>query len=123
MAVSDATLLAITGIDIPEFALRGLTQSIEPIAAAAGNIRRDINGVLRSKQLTEFQKYKSTVSCTDLAGPGLPAIWPGLPVTMVTLSDLLGPDPVTMGMLVIGWKASRDEWGAITGWSIDFEQV
>jgi hypothetical protein len=75
------TLLSISGIDLPPYATRDITQSLEPIQQAK-QTRRTVDGVLRDISAPQFQKYKSTITCTDQQDPSLDGIWPGKQVTV-----------------------------------------
>jgi hypothetical protein len=81
------TLLEINGIDIPPYASRGLTQTLEPIDQAK-QTRRTVNGVLKDISAIQFQKYKSSITCTDQQSPGLDGVWPGLVVVVDCVAEL-----------------------------------
>jgi hypothetical protein len=69
------TLLEISGIDLPHYATRGLTQTLEPIDQAK-QTRRTVNGSLKDISAPQFQKYKSSITCTDQQNPGLDGCGP-----------------------------------------------
>jgi hypothetical protein len=62
--MSDDTLLVLTGIGIPDYSARGLTQTLEPIEAALSQ-RRTVNGGLKDLSFAQFRKYKSSISCAS----------------------------------------------------------
>jgi len=139
------TLLVITGLDIPPYAARGLTQTLEPIPAAQ-NFRRTVNATLKNTAAAQFQKYKSQITCSDSVTPAFDGIFPGLIVTVDCVYELSyrtaggSPQrPIVDGssrsegdftfyrprleMMVIQTTGSEDDWGAATSWSIDLEEV
>ena len=138
------TLLVLTGIGIPAYSARGLTQTLQPIEAA-GSQRRTVNGTLVDLSLSQFRKYRSTIRCSDMEAPALDGIWPGAMVTVACVVELCHPvggsserTPVTgsvrteggftfyrprLTMQVIGLFVEKNEWGAITGWTLELEEV
>lgn len=128
MSTSDATLLGLsrTGFELPEFAARGIQMTMAPIEAAAV-IERDVNGNLinLSDGISAFQKYKFTLSCTDQESPDFAGIWPGDTFTLTCLPDLGSAAAASFTVMLMppGWQVSRDEWEAVTGWSMELEQV
>ena len=127
MALSDATLLSITGITIPEYAIRGLTLDLQLIAADAA-LRRSINGQLLDLTSEQFRKYSATLSCEDQDVPTLTDIWQGQLVTMTCIPGV-GPvndasgGTLTLNMMVESWTTSRVEWDALTNWTINLLEV
>lgn len=142
---NDTTLLVITGMDIAPFSARGLTQTLQHIDAAAFS-RRTINGNLHDLSAAQFRKFKSTINCNDQQAPALNGIWPGQQLTVdcvAELSYLTGSGsparPVVPGssrtdgeftfyrprliMRVTGFTTSKDEYGAVTSWSMDLEEI
>lgn len=139
------TLLAITGLGLAPFSARGLTQTLEPIEQAS-NVRRDINGGLHDQSATQFQKYKSSISCSDINSVSFDDNWPGKSVVVDCVPELsyvtAGGTPgrtVVAGssrtdgaytfyrpqltMLVTNWNVSRDEYGHATGWTLELEEI
>lgn len=140
----DTTVLNMVGVGIPPYSARGLTQTLDPIAASV-QLRRTVNGALVNVAATQHRKYASTISCTDQQAPALNGIWPGVHVTVDCVAELAypvggSPDrPVVSGssrtesgfvfycpqlvMLVTGYSQSRDEYGATTTWQLQLEEV
>jgi hypothetical protein len=142
---SPTTLLAISGINIPPYSARGITQTLAPIASAA-SLRRTINGSLVDLSASQFRKYASTISCTDQQHPALNGVWPGLQVTVDCVCEL---SYLTSGgsadrtvvpstsrvegaytfyrprltMRVMAYDIQTDEYGASVGWSLQLEEV
>ncbi len=119
------TLLSIDDIDFSQWAVRGITMTLEPIEQAA-NVVRDCRGILADISLAQFRQYKVSISCTDHEAPQLTSIWPGQDVTIVCIPGLGVPDS-TDGQLTIlakvtAWNTSRDEWAAEVAWSLEAEQ-
>lgn len=142
--MSDDTLLVLTGIGVPSYSARGLQQTLEPIAAA-GNLRRTVNGNLRDVSFEPFRKYHSRVTCTDQRVPAVDGIWPGMTVTVHCVEELSYPvggtaeRPAVSGsereengfvfyrpvleMMVVGHSAQTDEYAADVQWTMDLEEV
>jgi hypothetical protein len=139
------TLLEISGIDLPHYATRGVTQTLEPIDQAK-QTKRTVNGVLKDVSAAQFQKYKSSITCTDQQDPGLNGIWPGQIVTVDCIAELsyktsggsadravVGGSSRTDGdwtfyrpqlsMRVTSYSTQTDEYGASVGWQLDLEEV
>jgi hypothetical protein len=142
--MSDDTLLVLTGIGVPDYSARGLTQTLEPIEAAI-SLRRTVNGGLKDLSFAQFRKYKSSISCRDQEPPAVDGVWPGRVVTVDCIAELSYPTggsparPVVSGstrtqggfvfyrpqlqMLVTGFSTNRDEYGADVQWQMDLEEV
>lgn len=140
----DTTLFNLSGDGVPQYSARGLTQTLAPIEGAA-QIRRTINGSLVDLSRPEFQKYASTVSCTDQQPPAV--VWPGAFVTVDCACELsyltVGGAPQRaivpgssrnengftfyrprLAMRVIsGPTISLDEYGAAVSWTLNFEEI
>lgn len=127
MAAEPTTLLSIDGLDFSDYAVRGITCTLRP--DQAGSLERDWTGELVDMTIEQFRKYLVSVSCTDIEGPPFSDVWKGSgPYTVRLLQYMLGDVPstdniLTLSMLVDDWNVSRDEWGAETGWQIDFREV
>jgi hypothetical protein len=142
--MSDDTLLVLSGIGVPDYSARGLTQTLEPIEASS-SLRRTVNGALKDLSYAQFRKYKSTVSCQDQEPPAIDGVWPGHVVTVDCVTELSYPSggsparPVVLGsartegafvfyrpalqMRVTGFSVSRDEYGAAVQWQMELEEV
>lgn len=136
-------LSAPTGV--PLYAAKGLTQTLEPIDQSS-QLARDVNGVLVDLGLTQFRKYKSTISCSDIRTPLLDGVWPGMQVTVDCVRELnyltaggAPSRPVVAGssrtegdftyyrpqltMRITSFTTSEDEWGAVISWQLDLEEI
>lgn len=139
------TLLAITPFGLPPYSIRGLTQTLDPIPGAT-QLRRTINGELRDLSYDQFKKYTSAISCADHDGPALDGIWPGQQVTVDCVAELAyktaGGAPaknVVAGSTrvvgdwtyyrpriifrVVNFTQSRDEYGNVTSWTMQLEEL
>ncbi len=147
MADVASTLLVITGIGIPPWSARGLTQSLDPIPQA-GDIRRTVNGAPVNLAAAQFKKYRSTISGSDHDTGAFSGIWPGQVVTVECIQELgyltaSGPGaddrtpvsgsvrlsgdytfyrPALVMMVTGGPTASWAEWEAQNTWSIELEE-
>jgi len=142
--MTDDSLLILTGFGVPPYSARGLTQTLQPIEAA-GSQRRTVNGTLVNLSQVQFRKYRSTIRCSDQEAPALDGIWPGQVVTVSCVAELCCPStdtpakPVVSGsqraegsfifyrpqlvMQVVGFTMERDEYGAVTSWTLELEEV
>ena len=142
MSEDDTTLL-LTGLGVTPYSARGLTERLEPVGA--GELRRTVNGTLIDVTDTVFRKYTLSISANDQEPPAFDTAWRGLQVTVDLVGRLAyatGGSPgrtivpgssVVVGgfttyrprliMLVLAWTIERDEWGAMTSWSLDLEEV
>lgn len=139
------TLLAITGIGLAPYSARGLTMTLEPIEQSK-QTKRTINGELKDTSVAIFQKYRATVSCQDANAPAFDKNWPGKSLTVdcvaelsyVTMGGTPGRTVVTdssrtdgaytfyrprLTMFVTSWNVSTDEYGAVTSWNMELEEV
>lgn len=88
--MTDATtVLVLSGIGVPPYSIRGAQQDLAPIAAAV-QLRRTVNGTLTDFSEDQFQKYVSTISCTDQEPPAFAGLWPGRQVLVVDCIAELG---------------------------------
>ena len=140
------TVLTISTFGVPPYSARGLTQALEPIAPAVGNVFRTINGGLLDLSRGQFKKYKSTITQTnDQNPPANDAFWPGQEITIDCIAELsypvggspsrsVVPDsaytesgfiiyrPVLV-MRVTAFTATKDEYGATTSWTLESEEA
>jgi hypothetical protein len=120
------TLLAIDAIDFSDYAVRGITMTLEPIDQAK-NLARDCRGTLVDISLAQFRQYKVSITCTDHEAPELTGVWPGQDVTITCIPGL-GVSNTTHDALIIvakvtTWNTSRDEWGPEgVAWQLEAEQ-
>jgi hypothetical protein len=144
MSASDDTLLVLTGIGIPDYSARGLSQTLQPINAAA-QARRTINGGLVDLSFDQFRKYQSSISCSDQQAPAIDGIMPGAMVTVECVSELCYPTGGTpsrtavpgstrvvgaftfyrpiLSMMVMQYNTQTDEYGAVIQWQLDLEEA
>lgn len=123
--MAEATLLRIDSIDFVDWAVRGISVTLEPIPQSA-NLARDCRGTLVDISVAQFQKYKFTISCTDQDAPVLTDVWPGK-IINVDLIPNMGVVNSTDGVLslnamVTNWQVTGDEYGASVAWQLDGEQ-
>lgn len=140
-----STLLDLGAIALSDYATRGLTQTLEPIAASS-QMRRTVNGALADISASQFRKYQSTVACRDQVPPALDGIWPGQSLTVKCMAELSyvtsGGSPARsvvsgssrtegsftyyrpeMSMRVVQFNIDTDEWGAAVGWSLELQEI
>jgi hypothetical protein len=134
-------------IEFPIGSARGINQTLEHIGQAS-SFRRTINGDLVCVSSPLFQKYRSTITCSDINAPTLDGVWPdGTEVTVDCIAELsypTGESPqrsVVSGssrtdedgdftfyrpqltMMVLGYSVQSDEYGARTGWTLNLEEI
>jgi hypothetical protein len=119
------TLLAIDGIDFSQYAVRGITMTLEPIDQAK-NVARDCRGQLADISVAQFRQFRTTITCTDHEAPELTDIWPGQDITITCIPGLGAAngtgDVLTILAKVTTWNTSRDEWAAEVAWQLEAEQ-
>jgi hypothetical protein len=120
------TLLAIDDIDFSQYAVRGITMTLEPIEQAA-NVARDCRGFLADISLAQFRQYRVSIECTDHEAPELAGVWPGQDITITCIPGLGGGSGVDGEVLTIlakvtSWNTSREEWAAEIAWQLEAEQ-
>lgn len=141
--MSDETLLVVSGMGVSPYSARGLTQTLEPISAAA-NLQRTINGELIDLSYDQFRKYKSTITGDDQLPPPLDGIWQGISVTVDCVAELsyktLGGAPnrtvvatrtegdftlyrPRLTMRIVDFQMSTDEYGAQVSWALSLEEI
>jgi hypothetical protein len=143
--MASGTLLEISGPGIADYSARGATQTLDPIDASS-RMARTVNGALIDLSPMQMRKYKSRISCADVESPALGDIWPGMVLTVDCVAELgyltaggaPGRSVVTgssrvsgawtyyrpqLSMRVVNYAVSRDEYGAMTDWSLDLEEV
>lgn len=119
-----STELVIDGISIPDYAARGITVQVAPIASGA--LRRDVNGNLIDLTLPEHRKRAVSMSCSDQDAPLLLDVWRGKEID-ITLIEGMGLEetggPITITAMVDVWDVRRNEWGAVTDWTMTALEV
>ena len=138
------TILALD-FGIPDYSNRGIVQTLEPDPASA-KMRRTWNGRLVDISSTQFRKYRSTISCSDMVPPALSGIWPGMVVVVDCMQELcyetIGGSPertVVSGssrtegsftfyrpqltMRIESFSIEKDEWQAVVGWTLVLVEV
>lgn len=141
--MANETLLVISGDGMPPYSVRGVTQSLEPIEAAK-NLRRTVGGGLLSLTASQFQKYKSTISCEDQQSPAFDTVDIGDTLTIDCVAELAyktsGGSPARtvvatrtangftfyrprLTMKVTGKSQETDEYEASVSWGLELEEV
>lgn len=138
------TLLSLSGAGLPDYAARGLTQTLTPITAGR-QIVRDINGGLHDWSNSSFFKYASVITGADIDPPALDGIWPGLLLNVCCICELAyltsggtaqrnvvsGSSRVSgpytfyrplLTMRILNFSTSTDEYGAAVSWSLELEE-
>lgn len=144
------TVLSLSGMGIPPYSARGLTQTLSPIAAAA-NMRRTVNGALVDVSDSVFRKFSSVIRGSDIDPPAVEGVWPGLLVSVDCIVELAQESESTEGgtegldktavpgstryedgfvfyrprlnMRVTNFEVSKNEWGAVTDWTLSLEEL
>lgn len=84
------SLLIIEGIDFPPYSQRGLVQTLTPINQAKVT-KRTVNGSLLNMAGSQFRKYASTITNSEVEGtqaPSFDTIYPGQLVTVHCIQEL-----------------------------------
>lgn len=141
---SNGTLLILTNMGVPFYSARGLSQTLTPIKESEVQ-DRTINGTLKDLSYSQFRKYSSVISCTDMATPAIDGIWPGQQVIISCVCELAYPvggtpqRPVVSGssrtdngfvfyrpiltMMLGSWQDQIAEWSADYQWQLPFVEV
>ncbi len=140
-----STLLAFSPNVLPPYASRALHQTVDPIQPSK-NFRRTVNGALVNLAPSQFQKFKSIVTCDDMDSVGLDGVWPGAAFTVDCAVEFcfltVGGTPArpivagsertdgaftfyrpVLSMTVIDYQLRLDEWGRVLGWQIELEET
>ena len=113
------TILVLGNVIFPVGSDREITQSLEPIDN--GLIRRTVNGDAVDLTRDENRKFQSTISTTDLEGPGFDHLFKGQILTGVECIALLRQtvDPASTTVTLI-----RDEvTGSVRGLEVDCDFI
>lgn len=138
--MANETVLVLAGVGVSPYSARGLTQQLEPIPAAS-NVLRTINGGLLNLSRPQFQKYHTVITGNDQNPPAVDGVWPGREITVDCISELSYPvggtpqrdvvagSSYTEGdfviyrprliFRVINFTTTKDEYGAVTSWSLE----
>lgn len=137
--------LIISGASFPEASVRGIVQTLEPIAESA-NITRDANGVAIDIGNPDFRKFESILSCTDQVPPELMALWPGVVATVTCVAELpfltiggaaIRPvygtprvdllhtyyRPILTMVVMEPWRIVNNRWDAEVNWQLRMQEV
>lgn len=122
----DATLLRIDSIDFVDWAVRGITMTIEPIDQDA-QFARDCRGELVHLSPPQFRKHKFSIQCTDQAAPDFTDVWGGHVVNIDCIPNM-GEVNSTDGVLsframVMKRRVSGEEYAASVAWQLDGEEI
>jgi hypothetical protein len=146
--MANETLLVISGDGMPPYAVRGISQTLEPIDAAK-NLKRTVNGGLIDLSASQFKKYRSTISCEDIDSPAFDAVEIGDTLTIDCVAELAfksGGSPAAtpsrtpvqgsertansftfyrpqLVMKVVNKSQETDEYGAAVNWSLELEEI
>lgn len=120
------TLLRIDSISFVDWAVRGITVTLEPIEQAI-SLARDCRGELVDISLAQFQKYRFSITCTDQDAPVLTDVWPGK-VINIDLIPNMGVVNSTEGVvslhaMVTRWNVSGEEYEAAVAWQLSGEEI
>lgn len=141
------TVLTISGFGSMIYQARGLSQTLETIAAAS-QLERTINGTLIDVSAPQFRKYQSKISIPDeVDAPPFDGIYPGMIVIVGCAVELSYPNgrvgsprrPEVSGssysqngytfyrpvltMLVRDVHTQLDEWGRKVASALDVEEM
>lgn len=115
------TDLVVVGVTLPECATRGLVEEITTIEQAR-QLRRTVNGLLIDISDPNFRKKKWRITGKDLRVPDFSAAWPGMEVTITTITKM-GSSSLTIIGRLVEWSTSFDEWEAASTWSMSVEEI
>jgi hypothetical protein len=146
MVAEGSTILTMEGLGVPPYSARGLSQTLEPIDISK-QTRRTINGSLKDLSVSQFHKYKSTITGKDVDPPAVSGRWPGQIVQVECIAELCyrtadGPAPEraavagstrvegdftfyrpVLSMRVLSFQWNTDEWTAEVSWSMELEEI
>jgi hypothetical protein len=138
--------LTLSGDGVQPYATRGASQTLNPIQQAT-QVDRTVNGKLVNLAFDDgFQKFASTISCSDQTSPAFEKSWPGLAVTVGCIAELcyktaggaptreVVPDSsrvdgdytfyrALLSMMIISYTEQTDEYGAVVSWSMQLEEI
>jgi len=73
---------------VPLYSARDIEQTLDPIKQSE-QARRTVNGALVDLSIEKFQKYESRIRCSDLEGPALDGIFPGVTLVVDCVAELV----------------------------------
>lgn len=142
--MAEAILVITGGLNVPPYSTRAATQTLTPIPAAT-QLRRTVNAVLQDVSDPIFRKFVSVITSNDQQVPEF--VFPGVQVVVDCLTELsrktvggggairsvvAGSERVdgaytfyrpVLTMKVVNWVITRDDWKAISGWTLTLEEV
>lgn len=83
----DTTVLRLTGVGVPPYSARGLTQTLDPVPQSI-QLARTVNGGLEDISDPLMRKYMSTITGSDQQPPALEATWPGASLLVDCIVEL-----------------------------------
>lgn len=121
-----ALLSDIDGIDLGDYAIRGLVATLTPIPNSG--LKRSVNGTLLDWTMPQFEKFAVQISCDDLDPPTLTGIWQGALITPTFDSNTLGVSNQTDGSLKLecmldSWNVTHDDYGRAIGWQLNLLEI
>lgn len=90
----EGTILTISGIDFPPWSARGLKQKLE-VVGESKQLQRTVDGEMDDLSTSQFRKYRSTISCTDVDVPAIDGLFPGQEVVVDCIVELSYMEPGT----------------------------
>jgi len=117
-------LRSITGIDLGDYAIRGLNCAITP--RQGDNLPYDVDGNLMDWSNPAYDKLAITISCSDFDPPVLTGIRQGTDITCV-FEPGMGPVNQSDGTLyvetkLLNWNTTRDDYEGKTGWQLNLKE-
>lgn len=143
---NETTFLTISGVGVPPYSARGLTQTLEIIQGFAF-LARDWNGNLIDFSNPNFRKYRTVITGKDQQPPAIDGIWPGLLVDIECNLEVSyktgmvgapgravvpGSSRVEgeftfyrpkLTCRIVGFDQDVDDWAASVSWSLEAEEV
>lgn len=136
--------LIITSASFPPASVRGIIQTLRPIAESA-NITRDVNANALDIGNPAFRKFESTLSCIDQVAPELTKLWPGVVCTVTCVTEIpyltsggtaIRPvftsrvegawtyfRPILTMVVMTPWETMDNRWAASINWQLTLQEV
>jgi hypothetical protein len=141
IAAEATTILSLSGVGVPPYSARGLTQTLTPIGMAT-KTRRTINGSLKNLSVSQLQKYVSEISGTDQDPPSMGTNLIGKTIIVDCISEIcvltgnvFGRESISsriegdftfyrprLSMKITNFSQNKDENGATAAWKISLEE-